>query len=56
MAGLEKYMRNIDLLMRNEYLERVNAPVQHIRGDIINFICHERNYLAENEHVKILTL
>jgi hypothetical protein len=54
LASLEKYMRSVDLLLPNEYLELVRTPTRHIRGDLINFICHERNYLASQYHVKIL--
>lgn len=54
LSRIEIYMRNNHLLMKYELLETSKSPLNHIRGDVINFICHERKWIRENRYLKIV--
>ena len=54
LSRIETYMRNNYLLMKHELLERSKGPIEHSRGSVINFICHERKWIRENRFLKIV--
>ncbi len=54
LRRLERYMRKIDLLTKNEYLDFINKPKKHIRGDLINFISRRRKWINRKEYLMIV--
>ena len=55
LRRLERYMRKIDLLTKNEYLDFAHIKIKHIRGDIINFISLRRKWINRKEYLMIVT-
>ena len=55
LSYLEKYMKKISLLMKNEYLSVVTRTIKHIRIPFIEFIAKQFGLIPNNKHLEILT-
>ena len=52
---MERYMKQNDLLNKDEMLEFTKDQQKHIRGDFINYIAKKRKMIMKKEYVKIIT-
>jgi len=55
LRTVERYMKQNDLLHKDEMLEFTKDQQKHIRGDFINYIAKKRKMIRKKEYVKIIT-
>lgn len=57
LRKIERYMKKINLLFKNEMLEfvRMKQIRKHIRGDFINFIAKDLKMISKRQYLNIVT-
>lgn len=55
LRKVERYMKQNDLLYKDEMLEFIRKKPKHIRGDIINFIAKDQKMIRKKEYLHIIS-